>query len=35
MISSIPANVPDGVGIWNQTMFAGNEYNIIIDAAGW
>ena len=38
MISSIPTNAPDGVGIWNQTMFAGNEYNIIIDAEdgnGW
>ena len=38
MLSSIPANAPDGVGVWNQTMFAGNEYNIIIDAAdgnGW
>ena len=38
MISTIPTNAPDGVGIWNQTMFAGNEYNIIIDAEdgnGW
>ena len=38
MLSSIPVNAPDGVGVWNQTMFAGNEYNIVIDAAdgnGW
>ena len=38
MIATIPTNAPDGVGIWNQTMFAGNEYNIIIDAEdgnGW
>ncbi|MEC7255168.1 MAG: hypothetical protein VXV76_01005 [Candidatus Thermoplasmatota archaeon] len=38
MLSSIPTNAPDGVGIWNQTMFAGNEYNIVIDAEdgnGW
>ena len=29
---------PDGVGIWNQTMFAGNEYDIIVEAEdgnGW
>lgn len=38
MLSNIPSNAPNGVGIWNQTMFAGNEYNIIIDAEdgnGW
>ena len=38
MLSSIPTNAPDGVGIWNQTMFAGNEYNIIVEAEdgnGW
>ena len=38
MLQSIPANAPDGVGIWNQTMFAGNEYSIIVDAEdgnGW
>jgi hypothetical protein len=38
MLQSIPSNAPDGVGIWNQTMFAGNEYNVVIDASdgnGW
>ena len=38
MINDIPANAPQGVGVWNQTMFAGNEYNIVIDAEdgnGW
>ena len=38
MLSDIPANAPDGVGIWNQTMFAGNEYNLILEAEdgnGW
>ena len=31
-------NVPDGVGVWNQTMFAGNEYTLVIEAQdgnGW
>ncbi|MDA8546048.1 hypothetical protein N9K60_04605 [Candidatus Poseidoniales archaeon] len=38
MVENIPSNPPEGVGVWNQTMFAGNEYNIIIDAEdgnGW
>ena len=38
MLSSIPSNAPDGVGVWNQTMFAGNQYDIIIEAEdgnGW
>ena len=38
MLSNIPSNPPEGVGIWNQTMFAGNEYNIIVEAEdgnGW
>ena len=38
MLSDIPANAPDGVGVWNQTMFAGNEYNLILEAEdgnGW
>ena len=38
MLSNIPTNAPNGVGIWNQTMFAGNQYDIIIDAEdgnGW
>ena len=38
MLSNIPANAPDGVGIWNQTMFAGNQYNLIVEAEdgnGW
>ena len=38
MLSDIPTNAPDGVGVWNQTMFAGNEYNIVLDAEdgnGW
>ena len=31
-------NRPEGAGIWNQTMFAGNDYTLIIDAEdgnGW
>ena len=38
MLSDIPSNAPDGVGIWNQTMFAGNQYDIIVEAEdgnGW
>ena len=38
MVENIPSNPPEGVGVWNQTMFAGNEYSIIIDAEdgnGW
>ena len=38
MLSNIPSNPPEGVGIWNQTMFVGNEYNIIVEAEdgnGW
>ena len=38
MIEDIPSNPPAGVGKWNQTMFAGNEYNILIEAEdgnGW
>ena len=38
LISPPETNVPDGVGIWNQTMFAGNEYIVVIDAQdgnGW
>ena len=38
LISPPETNVPDGVGIWNQTMFAGNEYTVVIDAQdgnGW
>ena len=38
LITPPETNVPDGVGVWNQTMFAGNEYNIVIsaqDGNGW
>ena len=38
LITPPETNVPDGVGIWNQTMFAGNEYTVVIDAQdgnGW
>ena len=38
MINDISSNPPEGVGIWNQTMFAGNEYNIVVEAKdgnGW
>ena len=28
MLSDIPTNAPDGVCLENQTMFAGNEYNL-------
>ena len=34
----LPNNPPNGVGAWNQTIFAGNEYHIIVeaqDANGW
>ena len=38
LISPPETNVPDGVGVWNQTMFAGNEYTVLIEAQdgnGW
>ena len=38
LIGTIPSNPPQGVGKWNQTMFAGNQYSLIIDAEdgnGW
>jgi len=38
MANDISSNPPEGVGIWNQTMFAGNEYNIVVEAKdgnGW
>lgn len=37
-INNLPVNPPQGVGTWNQTMFAGNEYHLIIEAEdqnGW
>ena len=37
-IANLPVNPPQGVGSWNQTMFAGNEYHLIIEAEdqnGW
>ena len=38
LIGTIPSNPPQGVGKWNQTIFAGNQYSLIIDAEdgnGW
>ncbi len=38
LFSPPPSNAPVGVGVWNQTMFAGNEYTLVIDAQdgnGW
>ncbi|HII58234.1 MAG TPA: hypothetical protein HA328_04735 [Candidatus Poseidoniaceae archaeon] len=38
LIGTIPSNPPQGVGKWNQTLFAGNQYSLIIDAQdgnGW
>ena len=38
LIGTIPSNPPQGVGKWNQTLFAGNQYSLIIDAEdgnGW
>jgi len=37
-INNLPVNPPQGVGTWNQTMFAGNEYHLIVEAEdqnGW
>ena len=37
-ISNLPVNPPQGIGSWNQTIFAGNEYHLIIEAEdqnGW
>mgnify|MGYP004227407285 FL=1 len=37
-ISNLPVNPPEGIGSWNQTIFAGNEYHLIIEAEdqnGW
>ncbi len=37
-LSNIPINPPQGVGSWNQTIFAGNEYHLIVEAEdqnGW
>ena len=37
-INNLPVNPPQGVGSWNQTMFAGNEYHLIVEAEdqnGW
>ena len=38
LIDNVPTLPPVGVGIWNQTMFAGNVYNLIFegqDGNGW
>lgn len=37
-INNLPVNPPQGVGTWNQTIFAGNEYHLIVEAEdqnGW
>ena len=37
-INNLPINPPQGIGSWNQTIFAGNEYHLIIEAEdqnGW
>ena len=37
-LANVPASPGEGIGSWNQTMFAGNEYHLIIEAQdgnGW